>query len=216
MKFVLIMVENQSILIITGVFVSIYIGILLRYFLISRGIYNISKFIIVKLLTRVLLFSILIFSIYFLPKKTVNSTDSNSIYFSLSNKSLDIPQIEINHQMIDFLNLHSNIKFIGCINLNVFGTYALVPMMTRENYINYIKRFDFKKLPKIKLDHSPKNLELLLYSNTENSKEDFNFLKSFTSFFNLYNISKLRNYLLILMVIILGLDILIVKNIIKN
>lgn len=210
------MIENQSILILSAIFLSIYIGIFLRYYFVSRGIYSLSKSIFVKLLIRVFVFMLLIFCSIFLFQSNDKISLNNSVYVAITQKNINSTKEELNFKIINFLNSNPNIQQIGCIYSNVFGSYALVPLMKKEDFIAYINRFQINKLPKIKLNSSPKNIRLLLFSPLDKQNDEDKFLNLFVDSFNVNKISELRNYLLILSIIIFGLDILFVKKSIKS
>lgn len=210
------MVENQSILLIVGIFMGIYLGIFIRYYLISKSNYTLSKFITVKFLIRSILFTVLLFSILFSFEKLTTSHASQSAYFSISNKDLKMQDIEIKNKIEDYIIQHPDLQYIGCINSTVFGNYVLIPLMNKENFLQFLKRFEISKLPKVSVKKTPSNLVFLFFSDSQKKDDSLDLIVLLKSFFNNYNISVLRNYLLILILFIFCLDILFVKKSFKN
>jgi len=210
------MIENQSILLIVCIFIGIYLGIFIRYYLISKGYYLLSKFITVKFLIRSVLFTAILTTIIFSYQKASSKKAVQTAYFSLANKDLKMQDNDIKNKMEDFILKHPELQYIGCINSNVFGTKVLIPLMNKEHFLNFIKRFELAKLPKVSINNPPSNVIFLFLSSSEKTNDSFNLINFLKSFFNDYNIFELRNYLLILIIFIFCLDILFVKKSFKN
>lgn len=210
------MVENQSILLIVSIFASIYLGIFIRFYLISKSQYAISKFITVKFLIRSIVFTLILTCIFFSFRKETSTNNNQTIYFSISNKDLKLQDNELKNKMEDYIFQHPELQKVGCINSNVFGTKILIPLMNKENFLQFIKRFEIAKLPKVTILNTPSNVVFLFLSAPQKTDDSFEIINFLKSFFNDYKIFELRNYLLILIMFIFSLDILFVKKSFKN
>ncbi len=209
------MFENQPILILSGIFLILYLGLFLRYYLISRSIFTLSKFILVNVFIRVVIFCLLLI-LFNLQEQNQTNFGKSDIYISLTSQSINLPQQDIVKKLSEYLNTHPEVDKIGFSFSNVFGNYLIIPKLDRKNIFNYLNRFEIKKLPKLKFNLPPEKMVFLLQSTKESNIDNYTFFKKISSYFNLYIISKLRIYLLILTIFLIALDILLVRKIIKN
>ncbi|MEY4383982.1 MAG: hypothetical protein RI995_1524 [Bacteroidota bacterium] len=210
------MIENQSILIVICLFILIYTGISIRYYLISKGKLLISKFLFVKFFIRSLLLFLLVLNLKIAIQSTENQLPFHSVYIvideALVNESSDVFIKAVNNQFQKYYFINK----IGCIlKTKNKQYYMLIPLIAHDDFIRYIDRFKLKFLPKIPVQKLPNNTVLLIedLKNHQNNKE-FE-LSSLMNNFNFYNFSKLRNYLLILCVFLFSVDLIIGKKIIK-
>jgi hypothetical protein len=158
----------------------------------------------------------LLLILFNLQEQNQTNFGKSDIYISLTSQSINLPQQDIVKKLSEYLNTHPEVDKIGFSFSNVFGNYLIIPKLDRKNIFNYLNRFEIKKLPKLKFNLPPEKMVFLLQSTKESNIDNYTFFKKISSYFNLYIISKLRIYLLILTIFLIALDILLVRKIIKN
>ena len=206
------MFENQAIFLVLGIFLILYLGIFLRYYLISKSSYSISKFFLVKFFIRSFLLFTLILAIYLIENPSKSNQINRADYIVLSSNWISKSKQELTSEIIEKLNKFDSQSLIGCLVKKDQRYFILIPKVKRKVFEKYINQFNLKNLPTFELD---KNFRLR-NEFVENKGEESTLLQSIFTNFNIYNISILRNYLLILIVAIFALESLFIKKIIKN
>lgn len=119
---------------------------------------------------------------------------------------------EINEKLLGY----SDDSKIGCLINENNSLYILFPVIQKSLLSRYSKQLELKTLPLIPASNEIKNK--ILAEKKERTIRSANnaIIDSFINNFKLYNISKLRIYLLILTLLVITFEALFIKKIIKN
>ncbi len=146
-------------------------------------------------------------------EKTINT---EQVYITTTNQTIKLSNKDLINRIQESIKLNTKINRVGLLYSNVFGHYLIIPTMQKVDFLNYINRFEIKNLPKLKINKIPESRIYLYQTSDENTSENNNIIYKISSYFNLYIISKLRIYLLILIIFLLGIDLLFVRKNIKS
>lgn len=210
------MFENQPILILSSIFACIYTGLFIRYFIISKGLFSLSKFILVKFFTRTIILVFFLFLLNIMNNNNEKTINTEQVYITTTNQTIKLSNKDLINRIQESIKLNTKINRVGLLYSNVFGHYLIIPTMQKVDFLNYINRFEIKNLPKLKINKIPESRIYLYQTSDENTSENNNIIYKISSYFNLYIISKLRIYLLILIIFLLGIDLLFVRKNIKS
>jgi hypothetical protein len=104
---------------------------------------------------------------------------------------------------------------VGCLVKEKNKYYILFPIIQKHLLIRYFKQLDIKLMPLIPITSSIEFQIMEDKTQLQSKSKNIAFIDTIVANFNIYNISKLRNYLLILTLIVLVVESLFIKKIIK-
>lgn len=209
------MVENQAIFIVLMVFSIIYLGIFLRYYLISRSQYVISKFFLVKFFIRSFIVACLLVTLFITGKQMGQSDSKTSKYILVSTGWKKKSKQELLSEISEKLTKVNDNAQVGCLVKEKNKYYILFPIIQKHLLIRYFKQLDIKLMPLIPITSSIDFQIMEDKTQLQSKSTNIAFIDTIVANFNIYNISKLRNYLLILTLIVLVAESLFIKKIIK-
>lgn len=209
------MVENQAIFIVLMVFSIIYLGIFLRYYLISRSQYVISKFFLVKFFIRSFIVACLLVTLFITGKQMGQSDSKTSKYILVSTGWKKKSKQELLSEISEKLTKVNDNAQVGCLVKEKNKYYILFPIIQKHLLIRYFKQLDIKLMPLIPITSSIDFQIMEDKTQLQSKSTNIAFIDTIVANFNIYNISKLRNYLLILTLIVLVVESLFIKKIIK-
>lgn len=209
------MVENQAIFIVLMVFSIIYLGIFLRYYLISRSQYVISKFFLVKFFIRSFIVACLLVTLFITGKQMGKSDSKTSKYILVSTGWKKKSKQELLSEISEKLTKVNDNAQVGCLVKEKNKYYILFPIIQKHLLIRYFKQLDIKLMPLIPITSSIDFQIMEDKTQLQSKSTNIAFIDTIVANFNIYNISKLRNYLLILTLIVLVVESLFIKKIIK-
>lgn len=209
------MVENQAIFIVLMVFSIIYLGIFLRYYLISRSQYVISKFFLVKFFIRSFIVACLLVTLFITGKQMGQSDSKTSKYILVSTGWKKKSKQELLSEISEKLTKVNDNAQVGCLVNEKNKYYILFPIIQKHLLIRYFKQLDIKLMPLIPITSSIEFQIMEDKTQLQSKSKNIAFIDTIVANFNIYNISKLRNYLLILTLIVLVVESLFIKKIIK-
>lgn len=209
------MVENQAIFIVLMVFSIIYLGIFLRYYLISRSQYVISKFFLVKFFIRSFIVACLLVTLFITGKQMGQSDSKTSKYILVSTGWKKKSKQELLSEISEKLTKVNDNAQVGCLVKEKNKYYILFPIIQKHLLIRYFKQLDIKLMPLIPITSSIEFQIIEDKTQLQSKSKNIAFIDTIVANFNIYNISKLRNYLLILTLIVLVVESLFIKKIIK-
>ncbi len=209
------MVENQAIFIVLMVFSIIYLGIFLRYYLISRSQYVISKFFLVKFFIRSFIVACLLVTLFITGKQMGQSDSKTSKYILVSTGWKKKSKQELLSEISEKLTKVNDNAQVGCLVKEKNKYYILFPIIQKHLLIRYFKQLDIKLMPLIPITSSIEFQIMEDKTQLQSKSKNIAFIDTIVANFNIYNISKLRNYLLILTLIVLVVESLFIKKIIK-